>query len=135
MPHRSTDSKAFGVFINHWNLLGMGILANTSDLPHLESRRVQLASIAGQATDLLSQQKLQTAEKQNLSRDIEALIDQGSKIASFLRLGVKQHYGTRSEKLVEFDLPPFRGKAQPVPPPVTPPVIEAQKTEDPGSKE
>ena len=131
MPHRSTDSKSFGVVVNHWSLLGLGLLANSADLPHLESRRVQLVSIVARATDLLSQQKIQTAAKQDLSRDIEVVLDQGSKIASFLRLGVKQHYGTRSEKLVEFDLLPFRGKPQPVEPPVT----EAQKTEDPGSKE
>jgi hypothetical protein len=133
MPHRSTDSKSFGVVVNHWNLLGMGLLANAADLPHLEAHRLQLANLVSQANDLLSEQKIQAASKQDVTRQIETVLDQGLKLASFLRLGVKQHYGTRSEKLVEFDLLPFRGSPQPVPAPAPdPPVVpEAQKIKDP----
>jgi len=129
MPHKSSNSKSFGEFAAHWGQLASGLKANAADLPHLEGHRVQLEGIVTQAQDVLSQQKVQTATKQDLSRQVEALLDQGSKLASFLRLGVKQHYGTRSEKLVEFDLLPFRGKPQPV----KPPVIEAPKAPAPAA--
>jgi hypothetical protein len=139
MPHKSSNSKSFGEVAAHWGQLASGLKANAAALPHLEGHRVQLEGIFTQAQDVLSQQKIQTASKQDLSRQVEALMDQGSKIASFLRLGVKQHYGTRSEKLVEFDLLPFRGKPQPVKPPVTAPQAPAPaaakaKTEDPTPK-
>jgi hypothetical protein len=111
MPHKSRNSKSFGEVFNHMGLLASGLTANASELPHLEVHRLKLVTVVGEVQDLLSEKKIQTSVKQDLSRRVEALLDQGSKLASFLRAGVKQHYGTRSEKLVEFDLPPFRGRA------------------------
>ena len=37
------------------------------------------------------------------------------RMATVLRLAVKQHYGIRSEKLAEFGLPPFRGRVRKAP--------------------
>jgi hypothetical protein len=111
MPHKSSNSKSFGEVFNHMGLLASGLTANASELSHLEVPRLKLVTIVGEVQDLLSEQKIQTSVKQDLSRRVEVLLDQGRKLASFLRLGVKQHYGIRSEKLVEFDLPPFRGRA------------------------
>jgi hypothetical protein len=139
MAHKSSNSKSFGEVVKHWGLLSSGLADNAIDLAHLEGHRIELQSIVTQALGLLTEQKIQTASKQDLSRRVEDLVDQGSKIASFLRLGVKTRYGTRSEKLVEFDLLPFRGKARAVKPavvnlvnkPVKPPVTEAaQEQED-----
>ena len=132
MPHKSSNSKSFGEVAAHWGQLSSGLKANAADLPHLEGHRVQLEAIVTQAQDVLSQQKAQTASKQDLSRQVEALLDQGSKIASFLRHGVKQHFGNRSEKMVEFDLLPFRGRPQTAKPPVitTKAPAPAAKTED-----
>jgi len=126
MPHKSTNSKSFGDVTNSWGVLASGLKANAADLPHLDGHREQIEGILTQAQGLLAEQKSQTASKQDLTRRIEALVDQGTKIASFLRHGVKQHYGTRSEKLVEFDLLPFRGKppaAQPPAPEIKPPAV------------
>ena len=128
MPHKSSNSKSFGEVTSHWGVLASGLKANAADLPHLEGHREQIEAILTQAQGLLAEQKSQTASKQDLTRRIETLVDQGTKIASFLRHGVKQHYGTRSEKLVEFDLLPFRGKAPVVKPPapeIKPPAVEA----------
>jgi hypothetical protein len=138
MPHKSTNSKSFGEVVTHWDQLGSGLKVNATDLPHLEGHGTQLQDIVVQSKDLLSEQKIQTASKQDISRKIEALLAQGTKIASFLRVGVKQHYGTRSEKLVEFDLLPFRGKAKPATPPVPaikPPVVATPtpKAEEPAA--
>ena len=111
MPHKSSNSKSFGEVVGHWGQLASGLKVNAADLAHLDGHRALLETILNQAQSLLSEQKVQTASKQDLSRKVEALLDQGTKVASFLRHGVKQHYGTRSEKMVEFDLLPFRGKA------------------------
>jgi len=120
MPYKDSNSKSFGEFISHWSLLAAGLAANAGDMAHLESHRVLLQHIVTQALGLQSEQRIQAAAKQDLSRRVEVLVDQGTKLASFLRAGVKQAYGNRSEKLVEFDLIPFRGKALPVKPPTLP---------------
>ena len=46
---------------------------------------------------------------------------EAERLGTVLRLGVKQHFGIRAEKLVEFNLQPFRGRKKAAPP-VTPPV-------------
>jgi hypothetical protein len=133
MPHKSSNSKSFGEVVSHWGQLSSGLKANVTDLPHLDSHGVQLQAIVTEAQSVLSEQKVQTASKQDLSRQVDALLEQGTKLASFLRAGVKQHYGTRSEKLVEFDLLPFRGKTKAVKPqaPAVKPVVEKPKIEAP----
>jgi hypothetical protein len=98
----------------------------------------QLRGIVTEAQGLLSEQKIHSAAKQDLSRRVETLLEQGTKLATFLRAGVKQHYGTRSEKLVEFDLLPFRGRvkpATPAVPAVKPPVpaTPTPKAEEPAA--
>jgi hypothetical protein len=120
MPHKSSNSKSSGEVFGHWGQLASGVKANAADLPHLDAHGTLLGTIHTQAQEALSEQKLQTASKQDLSRKVEALLDQGNKLASFLRSGVKQHYGTRSEKLVEFDLLPFRGRSKAVKTPAVP---------------
>jgi len=118
MPHKSSNSKSFGVVVKHWVLLVSGLTLNAAELPFLERHRTELVGIVNQAQALLSEQQAQAAAKQELSRRVEVLLSRGSKLASFLRLGVKTEYGIRSEKLTEFDLIPFRGKAQLAKPPV-----------------
>ncbi len=70
------------------------------------------------------------AAKQDATQRLNDLLVEGRKLATFLRGGVKQRYGDKSEKLVEFDLAPARPKAKmpepakppaPVPPPSTHP--------------
>jgi hypothetical protein len=129
MPHKSTNPKSFGEFVSHWSLLAAGLAANAGDIAHLEGHRILLQTIVTHALEVLSEQRIQASAKQDLSRQVEVLLEQGTKLASFLRAGVKQHYGTRSEKLVEFDLLPFRGKAQPVKP-AKPPAPEAPQPQE-----
>jgi hypothetical protein len=97
MPYKSTNSKSFGEVAAHWGHLSSGLTVNATDLSHLEAHRLQLESVVTQARDVLSEQKILAAMKQDVSRRAEALIEQGTKLASFLRHGVRQHYGTRSE--------------------------------------
>ncbi|HEX7185186.1 MAG TPA: hypothetical protein VF756_25395 [Thermoanaerobaculia bacterium] len=62
--------------------------------------------------------KVPQPENQRIGWNLSPWLAEGRKLATFLRTGVKQHYGNRSEKLAEFDLQPFRGrKSQATPPP------------------
>ncbi|MEA2602060.1 MAG: hypothetical protein QOF89_3052 [Acidobacteriota bacterium] len=119
-----------GVTLSGWRQLGTSIVTNSGDLPHLETHRTQLGEILGRAENLSSQQATLTASKQDVSKQLQDVMDEGRKLATFLRAGVKQHYGNRAEKLVEFGLRPFRSRRRltdaqppttekPTPPPTT----------------
>jgi hypothetical protein len=126
-----------GIAQSSWQNLSTALTANATDLPHLEGHRVQLADNLGKSEDLTHQQAALTASKQEISKQLAALMVEGKKLATFLRVGVKQHYGNRSEKLVEFGLQPLRTRRQKAgtqPPAATPTAPSATPgTEKPSS--
>jgi hypothetical protein len=109
---RVMSNESSGQTLSAWQELTTSLAANAADLPHLEGHRVQLAEMLKQAQDLATQQAALAASKQDASKKLLGVLDQGKKIASFLRAGVKQHYGTRAEKLTEFRMRPFRGRTK-----------------------
>lgn len=102
-----------------WQRLSTALLAN-SELGHLEVQRANLMALYDQALEITKEQGALTASKQDLSKRLQVVMEEGERLATVLRLAVKAHYGIRSEKLAEFGLQPFRGKARkqkPLPPP------------------
>lgn len=99
-----------GTTLTEWQDLAGSMAANSADLPHLEAHRTRLAELLKQAQELSLQQAALTASKQDVSKQLVALFGEGRKVATFLRVGVRQHYGNRSEKLLEFKLKPFRSR-------------------------
>ena len=93
-----------------WRRLIPPLVANAAEIPHLEAPRIKLEGITTETGELLLLQADLTARKQEVSRRLEVLVAAGRQLAAFLRAGVKQHYGTRSEKLSAFNLQPFRGR-------------------------
>ncbi|MES1245846.1 MAG: hypothetical protein ABUT39_29835 [Acidobacteriota bacterium] len=121
MQKERTHSGILGA----WQRLLDAMSANTTDLPHLEASRQLLVDHLDQTQALLRRQAAQTAEKQQSSQDLRARISDGQRMATMLRQGIKQHFGIRSEKLAEFGLATYRGRAartkpeNPTPPPTT----------------
>jgi hypothetical protein len=107
------SNETLGETLNGWQDLGTALAANAADLPHLETHRLQLADLLKQAQDLTGQQAALTASKQEASKNLEGVINTGRKVATFLRVGVKQYYGNGAEKLVEFKLRPLRSRSHP----------------------
>ncbi len=85
--------------------------ANGSDLGHLEATRQRLEAQLAGAMEAADRQAAYTAAKQEASQQCQAFLEEGGRLAHILRLSVKQHYGVRSEKVAEFGLQPFRGRA------------------------
>jgi septum formation inhibitor MinC len=102
-----------GITQSSWQFLSTALATNAKDLPHLEGHRVELADTLAKTEDLTTQLAALTASKQDISKQLTALMDNGRKLATFLRVGVKQNYGNRSEKLVEFGLQPLRTRRKP----------------------
>lgn len=117
----------YGATLNGWERLLTSMEANGEDFKTLETYRTQLKSMLDTAREASAQQAAMAATKQEASKNLQALLVEGRKLANFLRNGVKQHYGNRSEKLVEFGLAPLRARAKakvdpqpPAPPPPSP---------------
>jgi hypothetical protein len=108
--------------LDGWERLTTSMAANAAQFPNLEEERTGLVRILTQARELTVEQAALTASKQDVSKRLETLLAEGRKLATFLRVGVKQKLGNRSEKIVEFGLQPFRSRsrrASPTPPPET----------------
>jgi len=120
--------------LDGWDRLSTSMGANPDQFVNLENERLHLVSILGRSRDLVIQQAALTASKQDVSRRLDALLNEGRKLATFLRVGIKQKLGNRSEMLIEFGLRPFRSRLRkPTPPspseltaPATPSPIDSQ---------
>ncbi|HEY0515320.1 MAG TPA: hypothetical protein VGH73_25710 [Thermoanaerobaculia bacterium] len=112
-------------FVTEWEHLLNTLAGSAGDLPHLETSRAKLQGFLDEVRSLAMQQDLHTANKQLASQQLKVALASGKKLATFLRTGLKEHYGNRNEKLVEFGIPPFRRRkkvpAAPQPPEVQPP--------------
>lgn len=94
--------------------------ANTEDVDHLEKHLGRLETFLIQVDDIEKQQAALTASKQEASKQLRALLVDGTKVATFIKAGLRERYGNRAEKLVEFGLQPFRGRPRTVTKPQEP---------------
>jgi hypothetical protein len=117
----SKQQKRYSDSVTEWEHLLSTVAANTADIPHLEAPREKLKALLEQSRSLAMQQDLHTANKLAVSQQLKVALADGRKLATFLRTGLKEHYGNRSEKLVEFGISPFRRRTKKDPPVVTKP--------------
>jgi hypothetical protein len=122
----------YGVTLNGWERLLASMEANAQEFPQLEIYRAKLKTMLDTVQEISAQQTAMAASKQDATKRLQGTLADGRKLANFLRNGVRQHFGNRSEKLVEFDLSPLRTRARktaqvvvkpptPTPPPATTP--------------
>ena len=128
MSKETTDAGKQG----NWRVLLAALVTNIAALAHLEPLRAQLAAQLDKLVEIHNQQAGLIASKQDTSKQLRAVLIEGDRLATLLRSAVKQHYGIRAEKVAEFGVQPFRGKARkvtpvPVPPTAPPPTIIATK--------
>ena len=115
----------FADFVKEGDRLVGAARANAASLAHLQVSVDKLASMLENMGELILQQGALQASKQQVTSELNQSLDDGLRLLTFLRKGVREQYGPRSEKLVEFGMQPFRSRtrrAEPVKPPV--PVIE-----------
>jgi hypothetical protein len=94
--------------------LSAAYVANAADLPGLEATHRELAVVLTELNELGIRQDAQTAAVQQTSKEIADRLFRGRILATRLRSGVKLHLGTRTEKVIEFGIRPFRKAARPV---------------------
>ena len=93
-----------------WRGLLASVGANVAELAHLEVPRTRLEALQGRAEDLFRQQAALAASKQEISRQLRAVFNEGERLATVLRKSLQAQYGPQAEKLTEFGVKPFRGR-------------------------
>ncbi len=101
---------SYAVHLKKWGDQGKALAANAAELSFLEPKRQRLAELLTLAQDLTAEQNTLTARKQEVTRQLAAVIAEGRILSTFLMVGVREHFGSRAEKLVEFGLQPFRSQ-------------------------
>lgn len=118
------DTRKAGV-LGDLQRLAVTMEANKEELPVLEPFRLKLGDIITRSMDVGKQQAAFTASKQEASKQLRLLLTDGMRVADVIRTVVRDHFGPREEKIVEFGVQPFRGRKVKPPgetPTPTPPV-------------
>lgn len=114
--------------LGDWEQLIMMVADHSAELAHLEGSRQKLEELLKRGQSLAARQAALTAEKQEHSQQIKAVMSSGVRLATVIRRSLQQHYGIRAEKLAAFGLPPFRGrksKDKPAPEEPAPPTASS----------
>ncbi len=88
------------------------LLANVDKLTPYEESRVKFSGLVSGAQERNREQAALTAAKQEASRQFEEELREAQRLATVLRVAIRELFGPDSEKLVEFGLKPFRGKSR-----------------------
>jgi len=102
--------KTYAQGAKEWEVLLRALIANLAQLPQLEGARTKLEGLVERFKELASQQAVHQAAKQEMSKQLQALVRDARKTATMIRAVLKEHYGITEEKLAEFGLQPFRGR-------------------------
>jgi hypothetical protein len=106
-----SQETTYAGIVGDWQRLLAPVKANGEELAHLEVPRAKLEALMARAVELNKEQAARAADKQEASRQLREIIPEGNRLANLLRVGIREHYGPRAEKLSEFELQPFRGRA------------------------
>ncbi|HWM89415.1 MAG TPA: hypothetical protein VN493_01465 [Thermoanaerobaculia bacterium] len=95
--------------VNSWEKMDVALSANAEQVPKIEINLPELREKSQRARALFAQQAVLMAAKQEITRELQQVIQDGDALMKFLREGLKAHYGKDSDKLTEFGIQPFRG--------------------------
>ena len=87
--------------------------ANIDEVPILKEPLLRASALLPLFDDLTAEQASLTANRQEVSKRLAEVANEAQKLLTLLDVAVRQHYGNRSEKLVEFGQQPFRSKPRP----------------------
>lgn len=98
--------ESLAVTLSQWEELMDACEANPEDLEFLLDLRDELRNLSERAKELSLRQDALNAQKQQVTRDLDAVKQRGRDIVLRVRDGVRTRYGKRSPKLTEFGMRP-----------------------------
>ncbi|HET9225952.1 MAG TPA: hypothetical protein VFR31_04755, partial [Thermoanaerobaculia bacterium] len=106
-----SEARLYMNKVNGWEKADVAITANNPELEHLSFRLPALRNKATEMRTLYAEHAALAAARQSITQQMQKLIEDGDQIFRMLREGLKDHYGKRNEKLVEFGVLPLRAIA------------------------
>src|SRR5262245_51523800 len=100
------DVRLYMNKVTWWENLDTAV--TTNQVPNLEGSLPKLRDKSKRMRELYAQHSALAAERQVITQEMKTLIEEGDQTVRVVREAVKDHYGTRSEKLVEFGVLPLR---------------------------
>ena len=100
--------------VNGWDKMDVAVTTNAAKVPELEVNLARLRERSQRARALFAQQAALTAAKQEVTKELQQVIQEGNSVVRFLREGLRVYLGKTSEKLIEFGVQPFRGLSREV---------------------
>jgi uncharacterized coiled-coil DUF342 family protein len=101
-----SEARLYMNKVNGWEKIDGAITANEPELEHLEFRLPALRDKAQRMRSLYAEHAALAASRQAITQEMQKLIEEGEQIFRMLREGLKDHFGKRNEKLVEFGVEP-----------------------------
>jgi hypothetical protein len=99
------------VTISDWETLKHSVTEETTgEDPALKVFYDKLQVLLAEFQQLAQQQAFHAARKQEATRRMNEILEDGRQTASALKAGLKNHFGNRSEELIKFGIKPFRRK-------------------------
>ena len=99
------------VTVSDWEALSHSVTEETmDDSPELKVFHGQLQAFLTEFQQLSQQQAFHAARKQEATRRMNEILEDGRRTASALKSGLKLRFGNRSAELVKFGVKPFRRK-------------------------
>ena len=103
-----SEARQYMNKVNGWETIDAAITANEPEVEHLVFRLPALRDKSQRMRSLYAEHAALAASRQAITQEMERLIEEGDQIFRMLREGLKDHYGKRNEKLVEFGVEPLR---------------------------
>jgi len=102
---------SIGVTVGDWDKLTHSVTEETTgDAPALRVLHEKLQGFLTEFQQLAQEQSFHAARKQEATRRINEILEEGRKTASALKMGLKLRHGNRSETLVKYGIQPLRPK-------------------------
>jgi hypothetical protein len=127
--------KTFAAVLVDVESLLSSIALNAEQLPNLDAAKAPLEAVLAELKVLSTRRANHKAEKQLLSKQIEAAMKRSRDLSNNLRALLKGNLGVRNEKLTEFSVAPLREKRKKKGTETEEPAkpkAKARKTKEPG---
>lgn len=103
-----SDVRLYMNKVNGWEKMDAAMTVNEAEVAHLSFKLPTLRDDSQKMRVLYAQHAALAAARQTITQEMQRLIDEGDQIFRMLREALKDHYGKRNEKLVEFGIEPLR---------------------------
>ncbi len=99
------------ITLGDWKVLTETVTPETRQgRAYLEHAHAKLEGFLAEVIRLTAERDDHQAKKQEATRRINQIVDEGRRLASTLRQALKEELGPESEELARFGIQPFRGR-------------------------